>query len=361
MFEIMKRKRIRIALLLLAVVSLLFWWMQSGHKSDKMESGYSGNFPVMAEIVRVASVRDSFGVTGSVQALRDVEVFSETSGIVRKAYVEVGEKKQAGAVLFQVDDELQASAERKARLACIQAKRDYERYANLYQEGAVALGSVEPLKLKLDDAEADLITAGRKYRDTKIKMPVSGTVTARFVEEGEMVQPGVKVANVVDLSQLKIRFYLSEKQVLMVSSGSLIKITSDLYPGRIFAATLFSLSGKAGRDHTFEAEARMENPQATPFRSGMFVRVSASGAAERQSVVIPRAALAGSILNPQVFVVNLGTARVRNIVAGSSYGTSIEVLSGLVPGDSVVTSGQNELHDGMQVSVLRQTGKGPEK
>jgi RND family efflux transporter MFP subunit len=361
MVEIMKQTKIWSVLLLLAVVSLLFWWMQSGHKSSKKESGYSGNFPVMAEIVRVASVRDSFNVTGSVEAVRDVEVFSETSGIIRKAYVEVGEKKQAGAVLFQVDDELQASAERKARLACFQAKRDYERFANLYKEGAVALGSVEPLKLKLDDAEADLITAERKYRDTRIKTPVSGMVTARLVEEGEMVQAGVKVANVVDLSRLKIRFYLSEKQVLMVSSGSLLQVTSDLYPGRKFSSTLFSLSGKAGREHTFEAEARMDNPDETPFRAGMFVRVSAFGAVPRESVVIPREALAGSILKPQVFVVNRGTARMRSIVAGSSYGTSLEVLSGLVPGDSVVTSGQNELHDGMRVVVLRQTGKGSEK
>ena len=98
----------------------------------------------------------------------------------------------------------------------------------------------------------------------------------------------------------------------------------------------------------------MDNPKETPFRAGMFARTAFVGVTVRHSLLIPRQALVGSIRSPEVFVVQRGVVRLVRLVVGAEPGNSIEVLQGLNPGDFVVVSGQNELGEGSQVTVVRQ-------
>ncbi|TNJ40361.1 efflux RND transporter periplasmic adaptor subunit [Chlorobaculum thiosulfatiphilum] len=306
---------------------------------------------VSVEPAAVASVRDSLSLVALVEAWRDVDLHAETSGIVRSVSSEVGQKMAAGQPLFKVDDEVAASALRKARVNRELARRDFERYSSLLKEGAVAASSAEAMRLKLEDAEADLVSARRRVEDTAIKAPFAGVVTSRLVEVGDLVQPGMKVANMVDLSKLKIVSSLPEKQVSLIAEGMPVQVTTDVWPGKEFLAKVLSVSAKSSRDHTYRVESVMENPKETPFRAGMFARSAFVGGSSREALLIPRRALTGSIAAPEVFVVSGGRARLKKIVAGGEYGTRVEVLQGLAAGDRVVVSGQSDLDDGSPVTV----------
>jgi RND family efflux transporter MFP subunit len=350
----MNNKKIRIIVIVMAVIAAGFWFYQrqASKKPDKKD--FLLRVPVSVATLNTSSVRDSFSVVGVSEAFRDVEIYSETVGLVRKVHVDVGQKKSAGEVLLKVDDELQASVWRKARANFEQAKRDFERYRNLQREGAVALSSYEAVKLRLEDAEAEMIAARRKYNDTGIKAPINGMVTSRLVDVGEMVQPGMKVANMIDLSKVKIRMNVPEKLIVRLSEGLPASVTSDIYPGKLFEGRIATISGKARRDHTYEVEVIMDNPAGSPFRGGMFARVAFVDSDMHKALLLPRTALTGSIKEPQVFVVKNNIARSKTIVIGQELEQYLEVLEGLSPGDSVVTNGQNELNDGMPVSVIRQ-------
>jgi RND family efflux transporter MFP subunit len=306
---------------------------------------------VSIDAARVASVRDSLSVVALVEAWRDVDIHAETSGIVRSISSEVGQKMAAGQPLLKVDDEVAASALRKARVNRELASRDFERYSSLQREGAVAVSSYEAMRLKLEDADADLTAARRRVEDTAIKAPFAGVVTSRLVEVGDLVQPGMKVANMVDLSKVKIISAIPEKQVGSIIEGMAVQVTTDLWPGKVFRAKVLSVSAKSSNDHTYRVESVMENPKEMPFRAGMFARTAFVGSSSRQALLIPRRALAGSIAAPEVFVVTGGKARLKKIVAGVEYGSSIEVLQGLADGDEVVVSGQSDLDDGAAVTV----------
>ena len=234
--------------------------------------------------------------------------------------------------------------------------RDFERYRNLQQEGAVALSSYESKHMKLADAEADLVAARRRLHDTAIKAPIAGTVTSRLVESGDLVQPGMKVANMVDLSRVRIRTSVPEKQVPLLSEGMPVQVTSDVFPGRVFRAVITTISAKSSKDHTYQVEAVMDNPKDAPFRAGMFARTAFVGGTTRQSLLIPRQALIGSLGTPEVYVVTKGQARKVRLVVGTESGNRLEILQGLSQGDLVVISGQNELGDGSAVTVVRQEG-----
>ena len=350
------RNRI-IAVVLLAVVAAAAFLALSRKpepaKPARESQPSSMAIAVSVEAASVAPVRDSLSVVALVEAWRDVDIHAETSGIVRSVSSEVGQKKAAGQPLLKVDDEVAASALRKARVNRELARRDFERFSSLLKEGAVAVSSSEAMRLKLEDAEADLVAARRRAEDTAIKAPFAGVVTARLVEVGDLVQPGMKVANMVDLSKLKIVSSIPEKQVASIIEGMPVQVTTDVWPGKVFRAKVQSVSAKSSRDHTYRVESVMDNPKETPLRAGMFARTAFVGSSSRQALLIPRRVLTGSIANPEVFVVTGGRARLKKIVAGGEYGSSIEVLQGLAAGERVVVSGQSDLDDGAAVTVAK--------
>ena len=310
--------------------------------------------PVSVARVSKAAVRDSFSITGTVEAFREADIFSESAGILRRVSAEPGEQKKAGETLLILDNELASARQKKAEAHFRQAKRDVDRYRTLYKEGAVALSAYETVQLQREEAEAEFVAADRKYNDTRVKAPFSGVVTSRLVEQGELVHEGMKVVHIVDMSRVKIIIFVPEREMKRFVDGTSLTVTSDLYPGEIFSGKVTSVSDKSGRDHTYRIEVLLQNTGKASFRSGMFARVLSSGEGERQLVLVPRVALVSGIRNPELFVVRRGKAYLKSFLAGVELQKHLEVLGGLAPGDSVVTSGQNELHDGADVLVIDQ-------
>ena len=349
-----KKNKIVAALLFVALLLALVWFFQP-HASKKVVAKMDiERIPVSVARVSKAAVRDSFSTVGTVEAFREADIYSESTGIVRSVSAEPGAPKKGGEALFIVDDELASARKRKAEAHYRQAKRDAGRYKTLYSEGAVALSACETVQLQLEEAEAEFIAATRKYSDTRVKAPFSGIVTSRFVEQGELVQEGKKVAQMVDMSKVKVIIFVPEREIVKFVSGTLLTVTSDLYPGETFVGKVSSVSDKAGRDHTFRVEVVLQNSGHSVFRSGMFARVLLKGDGERQALLVPRVALVSGIRNPELFVVRNSKAYLQPFVAGMELQKQLEVLGGLPEGEIVVISGQNELHDGSDVVVISQ-------
>jgi RND family efflux transporter MFP subunit len=353
-FSMKNRNRITavIVFAVLLAISLFFFWKKPDKAPpQKSRASSTMNIPVSTMKAALFTVRDSVSVVARVEAWRDVDIHAEAAGIVRSISAEVGQKKATGQPLLKLDDELAASALRKARINAELARRDFERFTALQKEGAVALSSYEAMKLKYEDAQADLVAARRHFDDSTIKAPFAGIVTSRAVETGDLVQPGMKVLNMVDLSKVKIISSIPEKEVAMIVEGMPVEVTTDLWPGRVFHGRVQSVSAKSSHDHTYQVETVMDNPKETQFRAGMFARTTFTGKVSRQALLVPRQALTGSIAEPEVFVVSGGKARLVRLVAGGEYGSRIEVIRGLSAGEQVVVSGQSDLDDGSPVSI----------
>jgi len=350
----LKQHKLAAVVLLATLFLALFWYSQHREPSKGAAKRADERIPVSVALITKAAVQDSFSTVGTVEALREADIFSESAGLVRKVSAEPGSSKKAGEALFTLDDELATARQRKADAHYRQAKRDVERYKNLYSEGAVALSAYESVQLQLEEAEAEFIAATRKQSDTRVKAPFSGVVTARFIEQGELVQEGKKVAQMVDMSKLKVIIFVPEREIIKFVPGTLLTVTSDLYRGKVFSGKVSSVSDKAGRDHTFRVEVVLQNSAESMFRSGMFARVLLKGTGERQAILVPRVALVSGIRKPELFVVRNGKAFLTPFVAGMELQKQLEVLGGLSVGESVVISGQNELHDGSEVVVIDQ-------
>ncbi len=344
-------KAIGIGVLVLGtIVTILLYnktQMQAKSKTTVITS-----YPVSVANVTKSQLSETLSLVGTIAANSDVAIVSETQGRVVAINANVGDFKSSGAMLVQIDDELKKAEFIKAEVNYERAKKDAERFKSLREERAATEWQKENAWQAFKVAEAQYVRSRKEYRDTKISTPIAGIVTSRPVDVGTMVQPGMVVANVVDISKLKVRLNVAEQDAFKLKAGDPVEITTDVYPGVKFAGRIASISAKADESHTYPVEITLPNSKDHPLRAGMFGRVNFVSMTRTETLAIPREALVGSVKNPQVFVIENGMAKRRDLVVGDLIGSKIAVLQGLREGETVVVSGQNNLKDSVTVDIV---------
>ncbi len=336
-------------IILCAVLSLL---PGCGKKEDIRESSMGTDVPVSVATVKRQKLESSLSLVGNINASADVNVIAETQGTVTRVFVKVGSPVRPGTVLVQVDDEIPRSTQAAAEINHQKAQRDYERAEELYTQNSISTSQLDATRLAMKAAENQLDIARRQLENTRIKSPIGGTVNARYVDLGTMVQQGKAVANVVDINTLKVRVNVSEREAFQVKPADKVDITTDVYPGVVFSGTIDNIASKSDEAHTYPIEIVVENSTRHPLKAGLFARIAFKSIAPIESLAIPRMALIGSIKDAQVFVVRGSVAILHPVVIGRQSTDLYEVASGLAEGDTVVVSGQNNLVDQARIQVV---------
>ncbi len=342
-----------IVIVIAAIVTILA--MNKKKLSAVAAGGVKDVFYVSVDVASTKKLESSFSLTGTVAANNDVNILSETAGKVKQIFFKVGDYKPANSVLAQVDDELKIAAFKSAEANYEKSKKDYERFKNLFELGSATDAQLDGAKLAYSAAEAQFIVAKRQLEDTKIKTPIAGYITARNIDVGSMVQGAPQptfIANIVDISRLKVKLNVAEKYAFSLKQGDKVKVTADVFPGVNFNGRIESISAKSDEAHTFPVEVVIENQGKNQLKAGVFARVEFTSLKESESIVIPRQALVGSIKDPQVFVVENGIARLRKLVIGNESNTFVQVLQGINEGETIVVNGQNILVDNTKVEIL---------
>jgi RND family efflux transporter MFP subunit len=318
--------------------------------SKSAEEKFSA-LPVTVSEVKKQIVTENLTIIGTVLPDNEVTVVSETQGEVLDIKVKVGTPVSKETIIAYIDDELLSAAFITAKTAYEKAAKDFERATTLHKQQYLSDSDFENARLNSKNAEAQFIAARKRYNDTKIKSPIKGIVTDKYINIGGMVAPGTPVATIVDISKMKVKVSIQENDVFKVKAGDKVKIISDLFPDKKYEGKIESISEKADYSHAFPVEISMVNDPDNPLKAGMSVKIDFNFIGSKKINLIPRIALVGSIKNPQVFVVEGKVAKLKEISAGEEYGTDIEVISGLDENAKVVVSGQNNLSDNVEVSI----------
>ena len=334
-----------------AVIAIIFFGKKETNPSDQKQS--YGDIPVSTTLVKKMKLVNSISLVGVVNANNDVNVISEAQGLVVDVKVKVGDYVKAGTVLFQIDDVIMQSNLASTEINYLKAKRDFERSETLYQENSISAAQLDLARLGMKAAESQLTLAKKQLNDTKIKAPISGTINKRMVDLGTMVNGGTPVANIVDISMLKVLLNVSEKDAFQIKIGEQTEITTDVYPGVKFFGRVDNIASKADEAHTYPVEVKLPNNPKNPLKAGMFARVNFTSQSSMESLAIPRESLVGSIKDARVYMVQNQVAKLKNIVVGKSSGNFLEVISGLDENEVIVTNGQNNLSDNSKVVIIK--------
>ena len=308
--------------------------------------------PVTIAEAEITDLSNSLTLVGTIMAGSDVNIVAEAGGRILQVHANPGQYNSAGSVIAEIDSELRRASVMNAQAAYEKAKMDYDRMEKMFKEGVVNAMQMDQARYGFQAAEAQLIMSKRQLRDTKVTTPISGIINARMVDQGATVAINAVIANIVDISTLKVKVNVSEKDAFALKNGDKVIVTTDVYLGVEFSGQVASIAPKADEAHTYPIEIRMSNSKQYPLKAGMFGKVSFTSIEKSDALIIPRSALIGSIKNPKVFVIKDGKAELRDVQTGADAGIKLEIISGLQAGESIVTNGQNNLRPGSKVTII---------
>jgi len=286
--------------------------------------------------------------SSTVQANIVNNIAPQTSGRIDRINVEIGDFVKEGQILAEMDDAQLIQAELKYK----NAKDELARLKQLYKEGGVSLSDFEQMELNYKVAQRSY---DNLLENTVLRSPVTGVVTARNYDRGDLYSMAQPLFTVQEIVPVKLLVAISETDYTKVSKGDKVSITADALPGRQFEGKIARLypTMDAG-SHTFNAEVQVRNER-RELRPGMFVRATVNFGTNN-NITVPDDCLVKQQGSGQrsVFVLTAeGTAESRVVVPGRHYESKYEILSGLEEGETVIVKGHASLRSGAKVEVVK--------
>ncbi len=308
--------------------------------------------PVAVAPVLVKTMDESYRLSGTFKANRELTLLSESQGRVLRVLTETGSRVKEGQVIAELDDEMLQSQFRLAEASLEKANRDVKKFESLAKTEAVSAQQLQEVRLAALNAEANFVTTRKALNNTKIRAPFSGVVTKRHIEKGTLLMPGAPVIDLVDISRLRFQVNLSEKEINHLAVGAPVTLKADIDPGKDYQGKVISLGVKADDARRFPVEVEVINDASLTLKAGMFGVALFDEKLGVESLVIPRKCLVGSIKSPEVYVVHNDKAELRKLLIGKVTDTEAVVISGLKEGEKVVVSGQINLEDGKKIRLV---------
>lgn len=348
-------KRAIISILVIAVVAASIAWILNNNKKkneEKTAVAAQTNTAVVVKAIKASKQQSNtdFVSNGNFQAFQDITLKAESAGRITKILVKEGDRVSAGQILAMVDADYANLDYLSAKESLSKAKVDQARYHSAYQTGGVTKAQVDDMDFNLKAAELRVQQASRKQADANVRAPFSGVINKRIVELGAYVSPGTDLFEIVDISKLKLAVTATEAQVVKLRIGSTVKITSTVFPDKEFTGQVSFIAPKADDALNYPIELTLQNSGSTQIKAGMYGTAVFEFPDQAPTMLIPRSAFVGGVNSNLIYVIDAKNKAVaRKVVAGRILGEQVEVISGLEEGESVVTTGQINVVEGVQL------------
>jgi RND family efflux transporter MFP subunit len=288
-------------------------------------------------------------VVGTVQARLRTVLEAKVSGRIEKMLVAPGETVQAGALLVQIDArEIQARLD-QAMAVRDQANLDLDRLRKLIEQRAVSRQEFDNAQARQRVAVANVLEAETMLGYMRVTAPFAGTVTRKHADVGDLAAPGKALLEMEDSRALRLEADVPEALIGNVQLG-------ETYGARVSSVThelpaVASEIAPAADPGSRTFLVKFDLPATPGVRAGQFGRVAVP-IGQRTALSAPASAVIQRGQMEIVFVVADGRAHLRLVKSGKRLGDQVELVSGLEPGENVVTEGAKTLRDGQPVEVV---------
>lgn len=280
---------------------------------------------------------------------------------INRILVDVGDRVSRGQVLVQLDAANQDQLQLQLQSAQIQLQHqqiEFNRTAELYTSGGISKSEYESAETQLTVQQKQVAMLrtqlSQASQNTQLTSPISGVVTARNYDNGDMYSMGLPVLTIEQLNPVKLICNISETYFKDVTVGMPVDIQLDAYGNELFGGKVSIVYPSIDKaTHTFPVEVNLPNGDQR-VRPGMFARATVNfGSVER--VLIPDMALVKQVGagDRYVYVYKDGKVKYQKVELGKHMGDQYEVISGVTPNSQIVVAGQTRLKDGAEVEVVK--------
>jgi RND family efflux transporter MFP subunit len=382
-----------VAIVLIALAAIAAYGMvHRKHESSELASYTKANSapPVAVEMPTMQQSAREVILPGNMQAFSQASIYARTTGYVKAWYHDIGAHVSKGDLLALIEtpelDQQLASA--KADLATAQsnaalAKTTAARYQDLIAKNAVSQQDTDTAAMQFQSRNTEMASAQANVRRLeelqsfeRITAPFDGVITARNLDVGQLISAAGSTSTagfgsvaaskqIFDISDIRrLRVFVNVPQVYSPDAKNGVKATLTLpqYPGRTFQGTLVrSSSAIDPSTRTLLAEVDVNN-QSGELLPGSYTEVHLHTANSAPALIVPVSAL---ILLPDglrvATVDSYSVAHLVRVAAGRDTGTTVEILSGLKPGQAVISNPPDSLTEGEKVRIvgtIKSGGKG---
>jgi RND family efflux transporter MFP subunit len=327
------------------------------------------NSPTLTVKVKTVSEDNSnpfLSVSGKIEAVKSANISTRMMGYVDKIYVGVGDKVRDGQLLMSVNN-ADVSAQlaqvnagiTEAEAAYKNAEKDYNRFTTLFQENSASQKELDDITANYNMAKARLESA-KQVRNgvnaqmgyANIRAPFDGVVTNKFIDAGDMANPGMPLLEVESPSKYQVLAMVPESEILAVKNDSevtvQIKAMNKNIKGKV---TEVSTSSKnTGGQYLVKVILDKTDAQ---ILSGMYATVQFPVARKTNSsaIMIPIEVIVKNGQLTGIYTVSQSnTALLRWLRLGRTFGDQVEVLSGLSADEQYIVSAEGKLFNGAKIS-----------
>ena len=304
------------------------------------------------DVYRVSTglLEDRIYTTGTIRANESVDLVSEASGKVTGIFFQEGRTVSQGDLLLKINDEdLQAELDR-ARVRLSLAQKREERNAQLLERGSISQDEYDLTNNELQVLEAEIRVIEAQVNRTEIRAPFNGVIGLRYVSEGSYISPQSRIGTLQSLNPIKIDFSVPEKYVGRVSAGDEISFrVAGL--DQVFRGTIYAVEpGVRQETRSLQLRAISRNTGVT-LLPGAFADIELLIERIEGALTVPSIAVMPELQGQKVFVYRSGRVEPQPVHTGIRTDEVVQVIDGLVEGDTVIVSGLQMVRPGQFVEI----------
>lgn len=327
------------------LVTLALLMSCSGEKKDTATETHDEKVKVKIEQVSAQDVDQIADFTATVEANIKNNIAPQSPVRIEKLFAEVGDHVKEGQLLVKMD----ANNLKQAKVQLENQEVEFNRIDELYKVGGASKSAWDAQKTQLDISRESF---NNLQENTQLVSPISGIITARNYDNGDMYSGGDPIFTVEKIRPVKLFVNVSESYFTQVKKGNEVDIKLDVYGDEVFkgkVSLVYPTIDAATR--TFPVEIKIANADER-VRPGMFARATMNFGTLNHVVAPDQAIVKQSGSGDRyIYVYKNGKVSYQKVELGRRMGNKYEIVSGVDNGDQVVITGQNRLTNGMEVEI----------
>ncbi|WP_421775550.1 efflux RND transporter periplasmic adaptor subunit [Gracilimonas sp.] len=375
----------KISYIQIAVLSLLLISCSNDNSNENGPSGFSGfggrqATSVETSEVEIGPIADQVRSFGNVKAQNVISVLPQVSNRITEIYVDLGDTVRQGEALAKIYDATfrdqlsQAESQlEQSRIALRRDSSEYQRQLSLMDrdltsesELDIAQAAYQSSRAQFESARSSLTQARENFNNTIVRSPVAGVINSRALEVGDLATTGTELFQVASTNGYESRIYLPVQDWRAVKVGHEVNLRisneSGVSAQGVVSRKSPQLDATTGLGEIVITLTQIGNN----IYPGVLVENIINITTKERTMVVPRSALVEqveTVINPETNTIDLdrtysvfvsrgdSVAERRELELGIEQGDRIEVLSGLLPSDDIIVTGQSGLDDGSRIQV----------
>lgn len=308
--------------------------------------------PVLVHKITREVIKDSIDALGTVMANEAVTLTSKVNERIESIRFEEGQRVKAGDLLISLNDREIVAQMDEAQAELVETSRQLERARSLIDSGAITESDIDERTARFNAAKARVALFEARMRDHRIRAPFDGIVGLRYVSPGEMVNSNAPLVTLTDSDVVKVDFTIPERYAGKIAIGMAVTGLSAAWTDEHFSGTVSGIDTVVDPvTRALKVRALIPNHEGK-LKPGMLLKLNLV-LDELSVVAIPESALAP--IGTRQYVMRVredGTAERVEVEVGRRYPGRVEIVSGLNPGDVIVTHGFRA-QNGQKVRILQ--------